>query len=270
MRLVPTNERLDIFTFSLAKAQAKFPGIDVLAVCQMSNHVHLVVRDKTAELSGFMQYFLGHLAKRINRLDQIRGAVFERRFAEIVILDELAVQSRVAYAVANPVEANLVRSPREWQGLCAYAGRETWRKSVTYFHEGRYQRALAAAGGDTAAVRRTDFCESAMFEMRAVDGEMADAIAAAVKARVTELRAQQRGVVGMEAALKMSPFDRPKWSSRSRMPLCMASTLEGWFDFLGVWRTFVGAFRDASKMFRGGEIAVAFPPGAFRPSTTAG
>ena len=35
MRLVPTAERVDPFGFWLAKAQAKFPGVEILAVCQL-------------------------------------------------------------------------------------------------------------------------------------------------------------------------------------------------------------------------------------------
>ncbi len=41
---MPTAERTELFGFWLAAAQAVFPGIEIFAVTQMSNHVHLVVR----------------------------------------------------------------------------------------------------------------------------------------------------------------------------------------------------------------------------------
>jgi hypothetical protein len=68
-----------------------------------------------------------NLAKALNRIDQIRGSVFERRFSEIVIADDGALPRRIAYAVANPVSANLVRSHVEWSGLCLYARAEAAR-----------------------------------------------------------------------------------------------------------------------------------------------
>src|SRR5262245_14539696 len=119
--MLPNLERRALLGFWLARAQMRFTGVRVLAVCQLSNHLHLVVEDALGEASGFMQLVLGQFAKRINKIDRLRGSVFERRFAEIVILDRDALARRIAYAINNPVEANLVRSYRDWLGLCFFS-----------------------------------------------------------------------------------------------------------------------------------------------------
>jgi REP element-mobilizing transposase RayT len=268
-RFLPEKERNDVLGFWLAKAQKKCPGILLLAICNMSNHIHLTVEDRCGEISRFMQYALGHAAKRINKLDRVRGAVFERRFAEIVILDRDALVKRIAYAITNPVEANLVRSHRDWTGLCLFAGEMSARYSFTAFHDGRYQRALDDSVRTGANVDRSEFFESAELEIAGVDHELAARIEEAIEHRERELRKSQNGVLGIERVLNRSPFDRPKMSKRSAMPLCFASTRELRAAFVNGWRAFVAAFRKASSDFRAGVLDVRFPMFSFRPSTAA-
>jgi hypothetical protein len=57
--------------------------------------------------------------------------------------------------------------------------------------------------------------------------------------------------------------------SRTKMPLCFASTHELREAFLHGWCKFVEAFRAASKAFRAGFLTAAFPIFSFRPSTPA-
>lgn len=269
MRLVPTPERVDIIGFSLAKARIKHPGVQIIAVCQMSNHMHLVLRDRSAEVSGFMQYFLGHLAKRLNRLDGLRGTVFERRFAQIAIVDEAALVHRVAYAIANPVEANLVRASDQWTGLCAFAARAPCSRSFTFFHEARYERVVAAARGREPSPDPADFHETAALLIDGVDDDLARAMEVAVRERQDAMRSEQGHVLGAARATTVNPLSRPTSSSRSAMPLCFASTRDLRRTFAAEWRAFVSAYREASSRFRLGWLTVAFPAGAFRPSTAA-
>lgn len=242
----------------------------MLAVSQMSNHLHLVVEDQLGEISDFMQYFLGHAAKRLNRVDQVRGAVFERRFAEIVVLDEDAVAKRIAYAVNNPVEASLVRSISDWTGLCLYAEGAATVHTFSVFNESAYVRALGEAERTGAAVNPGDYVEQAHLEVAGLGEAMAGRVAAAVAQREAQLQSEQEGVAGMGRVLESSPFDRPRMSSRSAMPLCFGSTREVRQLFVAGWRAFVTAFRLASSAFRSGLLDVGFPPYSFRPGLPVG
>jgi len=266
-RFLPTAERTSILGFWLAKAQKKCPGIQLLSICQLSNHIHLCVYDRDAELSRFCQYAFGFIAKAINRIDRVRGAVFERRFAEIAVLDHEAVARRIAYAINNPVEANLVRNYRDWTGLCFFAGSQVTTHCFTILHEGRYRRALQEAERTGAYVRRSDFLETAELQLAPLDESFAARVAAAVEERQQRLQARQTRVLGLEKVLQQSPFDHPKMSARSRMPLCFASTRATWRAFADDWYAFVAAFRKASEKFRSGFLTVAFPLFSFRPYT---
>ncbi len=75
----------------LTRAQHHYPALEILAVCVLSNHLHLVVRDQKGELAAWASYFLGHLAKSINRIRKRRGTCFERRYSAEPILDEEAL-----------------------------------------------------------------------------------------------------------------------------------------------------------------------------------
>lgn len=265
-RLVPTPERRALLGFWLAKAQLRFPGVRILALCQLSNHVHLVVEDLRGEISGFMQLALGHFAKSINKLDRLRGAVFERRFAEIAILDEDALARRIAYAVNNPVEADLVRRHHDWLGLCLFSKDVPQKIPFTVFNESRYRKAREQADPERP-VDRASFYETRELEIAALDSTLASKVAVAVDSREKDLRAAQRRVVGMTRVLRLSPFDRPKMSARSAMPLCFASTRAVRTAFAESWCAFVAAFRRASENFRAGVLDVSFPAFSFRPIT---
>lgn len=235
----------------------------------MSNHIHFVIHDRDREASRFFQYALGFIAKSINGLDHVRGAVLERRFAEIVVLDRDAVAARIAYAINNPVEANLVRDYREWTGLCFFAGAKATTKSFTMLHEGRHRRALKEAERTGAYVDRNDFLETVELEIAALEEAFADQVAVAVEARRAAIQAQQNGVLGMKKVLQQSPFDHPKMSARTRMPLCFSSCAQTHRAFADGWYAFVAAFREASEKFRDGLLTVTFPLFSFRPYTPA-
>jgi REP element-mobilizing transposase RayT len=264
-RFLPTKERNDVIGFWLAKAQKKCPGIQLLCVGAMSNHIHFVIYDRDGELSRFFQYALGFIAKGINRIDDVRGALFERRFAEIVVLDHDALARRIAYAACNPVEANLVRDYRDWTGLCFVAGAEAAIHSFTILHEGRYRRALQDAERTGATVNRDDFLETAELEIAPLEEAFAAQVATAVEERQSHLQAQQTGVLGIQKVLQQSPFDHPKMFIRTKMPLCFASSSQTSRAFANTWYTFVDAFREASEKFRNGVLTVAFPMFSFRP-----
>jgi hypothetical protein len=235
----------------------------------MGNHAHLVLEDTDAELSTFAQYFFGQAAKAINQLDRVHGAVLEKRFAEIVIVDRAALLKRIAYAICNPVEAGLVSSYRDWNGLCFFSSRDPEVHRFEIFHEQQYQRALKCAELTGVPVDRNEFIDSADLEMAPIEDELANEVDAAIKAREAELHSKQPGVVGMKRVLKNSPFGRPTESKRLPMPLCFASTREAFRAFSDGWYTFVAAFRQASAAFRAGSLTAVFPLFSFRPCTAA-
>ena len=157
----------------------------------------------------------------------------------------------------------------DWSGLCFFAGAQTATHSFTIVHQGRYRRALHEAERTGAYVNRSDFFETADLEIAPLEEAFAAHVAAAVEERQLRLKAHQAAVLGMQRVLQQSPFDHPKMSARTRMPLCFASTRETFRAFAAGWYAFVAAFREASEKFRNGALTVLFPIFSFRPNTPA-
>lgn len=106
----------------LARAQRRYPRLRIYAVCAMSNHLHLVVRDDAGDLAAWACYFLGHLARAVNRIRGRSGACFGSRYRSEPIPDA-ALLERVAHVVTNPVRAGLFKTVHGWPGVLLFADR---------------------------------------------------------------------------------------------------------------------------------------------------
>lgn len=124
------------FGYWLARSLEQHPGITLHGAVAMSNHLHLETYDKTGSLSDFYCYFLGNLAKAVNRLRGRSGPLFGRRFDDGGrILDAEAAVERLAYLINNPVKAGLVARHRDWPGVLLYATDQPTRHHYMLFDE---------------------------------------------------------------------------------------------------------------------------------------
>lgn len=268
-RLRPDAERTQVVTYCLGAALERFPGIRLHAAVAMSNHLHLVVTDRSGELADFMCYLLGPLAKAMNQLDSVRGQFFERRYSATEIVDDDALLDRVAYTVTNPAAANLVGTVEGWGGLCLWQS-GTLTVEGSRFRKQAYTRALQA-GADKQPEREA-FTSRVRVNVEVIEiagRDVTSELKAAVDQRLKSLATGRSGsrVLGMRKVLAQSVFDTPNRPKRSPLPLCHASTADAWRAFRDGWRRFTGAYRMASERFRGGVLSAPFPEHAFRPPT---
>jgi hypothetical protein len=83
----------------------------------MSNHVHEVLFDEEGRLPDFLQERNQLLAKTVNAHFGLSGSVFDRTGgAKQSQEDPEATARTIAYLLANPVKAGLVRKPHLWPG----------------------------------------------------------------------------------------------------------------------------------------------------------
>jgi putative transposase len=88
-------------------------GLDILAWCLMTNHVHFVAvpQTETSLARGF-----GEAHRRYTRMknfaQKVRGYLFQGRFSSSV-LDERHLLAAVRYVELNPVQAGMV--PHAWE-----------------------------------------------------------------------------------------------------------------------------------------------------------
>jgi REP element-mobilizing transposase RayT len=115
--LRPCRDTTQLYGYLLAVAAERF-RVDVHAVCVMSNHVHLVVTDPEARLPAFTQYLDSLVARSMNaRLGRSEDFWGPPRSGAVALQTPADVLGKIAYLLANPVAAGLVRRGRLWPGL---------------------------------------------------------------------------------------------------------------------------------------------------------
>jgi REP element-mobilizing transposase RayT len=82
--------------------------------CLMTNHFHLLVDAREANLSGGMQRLNGVYAQWFNAWHRRRDHLFGRRFWSKRIEDDAQLESTAEYVIHNPVRAGLCDDPWDW------------------------------------------------------------------------------------------------------------------------------------------------------------
>ena len=122
------EDRLDF----LARLDRLLPeeGWRCFAWVVMPNHVHLVIQSARGGLSRLMARLNTGYARGFNLRHGRSGYLFQNRFKSRIVCDEADLVGLVVYVLRNPLEAQLVSSPREleayrWCGLGALMGPPT-------------------------------------------------------------------------------------------------------------------------------------------------
>jgi REP element-mobilizing transposase RayT len=88
--------------------------LEVLAMCVMSTHFHLLVRSVRGELGPALQWSESTYAGRYNRTRDRDGPVFKGRYFDRPVEDQYHAAVCVAYIDRNPVEAGMVATPEQY------------------------------------------------------------------------------------------------------------------------------------------------------------
>lgn len=259
--LRPDEETTKRFGYWLGRALSRYPGVQLFAVVQMSNHFHLVLKDTASELAFFMAYFEANLAKAINKLRERTGPVFHRRYSGEVILDESAFDDRIAYTVMNPVRAGLVRTHEDWPGVLLWSKNETTIHDFKWFDEAKYERhRIHQILGPKRQYQR-----SAKIELASVSNEQA--LSVDIKEAEEHVKAARKGmgVLGVRKIRNQDPFAAPDEPKKSHRPKCHTTCEVLRRAFREQMKVLRDAYGEVSADFRRGNSNAAFPMHTFRP-----
>jgi len=262
--LRPDRELNNLFIYCLAFC-AKRHGVLIHAAVVMSTHEHLVLTDVRGELPRFLQELHRLLALGIKVLRKWEGAVWDHEKTSIVELrTPQAVLEKMAYVIANPVAAGLVRRAHHWTGLTTRAeqlGEASWtatRPDVYFDKENSgwpkaatLQLALPPVNMNINQVRLVVAAELARAE---------DAARALVHAKGWRF-------LGHDRLRRLSPYDRAKsWEPlRGRNPAFAVGRgqAQAFFAAVSVLRAFRAAHRAALELWRTGIRDAIFPAGTW-------
>ena len=81
----------------------------VLGYCLMPDHIHLILKPGPKfNLSVIMKMVKGSFSRKVNRLDDRRGSLWQSRYFEELIRSEKQLVAQLEYIHQNPLAAGLV------------------------------------------------------------------------------------------------------------------------------------------------------------------
>lgn len=100
---------------SILKEAREEYAVEILLGCLMSNHFHLVVQTPEGNVSAFMQQLEGRFAHYSNWRHTRVGHLFQDRFRDVMIENDLHLMTAACYVFMNPVTARISRRPEDWK-----------------------------------------------------------------------------------------------------------------------------------------------------------
>ncbi|WP_437654411.1 transposase [Sorangium sp. So ce1182] len=255
-----------LLVYALAVSTRRY-GIEVHALCAMSSHLHLVVTDVNGVLPRFLQFFHRIVALGTKVLRKWEGPVWDHEATSVVrLMTRAAVVEKIAYVVANPVAAGLVRHARDWPGA---------KVDVDDLGRGELRTARPTAYLDPENPQWPDEATLPLALPPAIDEASADCfrgeVAAELKRQEALAHAEigQKGLdfLGAERASNISPYERATSleALRGRNPTFAVARdrPDARRSAAIAVRAFRALYRSALERWRAGVRSVMFPAGTW-------
>jgi putative transposase len=262
----PDSAITQLLVYALVVSAHRY-GVQVHAFCAMSTHLHLVVTDIHGVLPRFLQFFHRLVALGTKVLRAWDGPVWDHEATSVVrLLTRASMVEKIAYVLANPVAAGLVRHAHEWPGAkvnVGELGRGVLRaaRPLVYFDPANREWSEEATLPLTLppAIEQDsaeDFCREVAAELERQE-EQARA----------EVQRQGLRFLGAERACRVSPDERATSfeSLRARNPtFAVGREQEGaWRRAAAAVRAFRASYRAALEQWCAGVRSAVFPGGTW-------
>jgi REP element-mobilizing transposase RayT len=258
--LRPSAESDHLFRYVLAVAAARY-GIRLHAGCVMPNHFHLVLTDPRGELPRFEQYLDGLVARAFNALyGRWESFWAPGSYSAVHLLTQAAVIEKVTYALANPVEAGLVRRGREWPGIWFAAGLTEARVRVA-----RPEHFFRPDGPLPDVATLELVCPCGFDSAEEFGAEAALVLAQCEDRAARKVAAEGRSFMGARRVMAQRVEARPANAEPRRGLNPRVATRDKWkrVEALTRLKEFVRAYREAWSEFARGVRDTVFPAGTY-------
>jgi len=263
----PDSAIRQLYLYTLAVCARQF-GILVHAVTLMSTHEHLIVTDTEGRFPLFLRELHRLVSLGTKVLRKWEGPTWDHEQTSVVrLLTEQAIVEKLAYVMANPVQAGLVRHARDWPGITVLPkelGRRTWtmNRPDAYFRPDNPQWPETAALTLTLPPVLAE-CDRAEEVREAVNEELEG------QERRAHREIAKRGwrFLGAERVRRLSPYRRATSFEllRDRNPTFAVGRGQKrvFFQAVAELRAFRRAYRDALEQWRAGLRSIVFPQGTW-------
>lgn len=262
----PAIRQLYLYTLALC---AKEFGILVHAVTLMSTHEHLIVTDTQGRLPLFLRKHHRLVSLGTKSLRKWEGPTWDTEQTSVVrLLTEQAVVEKIAYVMANPVQAGLVRHARDWPGITVLPqelGRRTWQLTRPHAY-------FCANNPQWPETVELSISVPPVYEARRRAEDLRKAVGHELERleRLTHQQMKKRGwrFLGAARVCRLSPYRRATSFEqlRSRSPTLAVGRGQRkvFFAAAAELRAFRKAYREALAKWRAGRRSVVFPQGTWR------
>lgn len=258
--LTPSRRTNQLVRYCLADA-ARRTGVLIHAICFMSNHWHGVVTDPFARLPEFLERFHRLFARAQNAsLGRWENLWSSDKPSVVALNSDEDVLDKMAYTIANPTAAGLVRSPREWPGVISlrFTERSTVDRPDVFFDP----------EGPLPERATLDIVRPPIYS-HLDDAELSEQLSRAIERHVREARSamaeQRRKFAGAKAVLQQAFDAIPRSTEPRRSPsprIAAKHTFErvqAISDLLDFYRR----YRCAWAAWRAGAHNTLFPSGTY-------
>jgi putative transposase len=257
-----------VFEYVLA-AKAKEYGILLHAYCVLSNHWHCVLTDPLGRLPEFQRDLGSTVAKALNAALGRRESFWAPgSYSAVALQAPVDVLDKMAYALANPVAAGLVRRGSEWPGLWSApakigAGPREVKRPRHYFREN---------GTTPRSAPLELICPKGFGSVEELRSRLVDALTEREDRAARAMAEEGRSFLGARRVLAQNPLARPATEEPRRGLKPRVASHDKWkrMEAIARLKAFLAAYREAWRAFKGGARATRFPAGTYGMRVTFG
>jgi hypothetical protein len=236
--LRPDREFNQLCLYLLAVYSKRY-DIDVHAIVFMSTHEHLVVTDRGGRIPDFLRDYHRELALGTKVLRRWDGTLCDSEpTSRVQLCTSQAVVEKLAYVMANPVDAGLVHRAEDWPGITTLP-HELGSKSWTVARPDFYFDPDNSQWPKTATLRLT--MPRTPWDQREVQCRVTRELANLEAEAHRRIRTRGWRVLGRSGVLRSSPYAQ----ATSREPLREVN------PSFAAGRGQQGAFLEALRILRG-------------------
>jgi REP element-mobilizing transposase RayT len=259
--LKPSKALNDVVAYVLAVAAERY-GVVIHGFCVLSNHFHCVLTDARGNLPAFEQYLDSLVARSINALyGRWESFWAPGSYSAVTLSSAEDVLSKLAYVLANPTTAGLVRRASEWPGLWSGphrigAGPVLVRRPEHFFR---------ASGPMPVTTALELVCPPGFESVDAFRRQLAAAVTALEDAAARDLASQGHSFLGARRVLAQKPGARPAAGEPRRRLNPRVAGRDKWkrIEAISRLKSFLGEYRAAWLSFTRGVRDTIFPPGTY-------
>jgi len=267
--LRPSKAVNDAVRYVLAVAAERY-GVAIHAFCVLSNHIHLVVTDIHGNLPAFEQYVGSLVARAVNSFHGHWEHFWAPgSYSAVKLLEPGDALSKIAYVLANPVAAGLVRRGSEWPGVWSAPEQIGAGPVLVDRPDGFFRK----EGGKMPATAMLQLvCPLGVESVEAFRRGLVAALTALEDEAARKVATDGRSFLGRRGVMAQKPGARPASSEPHRQLNPRIAGRDKWkrIEAIGRLREFSRAYRTAWLAFARGLRNTLFPPGTYRMRVTYG